>query len=468
MLGLLGPNGAGKTTVLRMLMGLIRPTAGDDQGRSAQAGAAGRAGAVADRRVRRGRRASCRTCPARRTWSCTGRRPGGPPRSRTSTRRWRSPGSATSIDRRVGTYSQGMRQRLAIAQAMLGLPDLLVLDEPTNGLDPPQIHAMREVLRRYAADGRTVLVSSHLLAEVEQTCYARGRDAPRQGGGGGHRRADHRGRRRRHVRRRRPGRAAAVLGELAGVHGGARRRRRWCTPSWTACRAPRPSGRWWRRAWTSTSAGPRRRLEDAFLQLVGEDLRAVTDRGAGTPGRTLPVRVELVRQLRRRRTQIVFGLVVVLPVILWIAFTLGACRSAVELGVAGGPGEGQRRQLRCVRAVRVGLVPAGGRGGAVLRRHGGRGGVVVEPALPAGRAGAALAAGAPEGVVAAMLSSAAIVLLPVVALVVGALAYGTGDLVSPTGESLTFLEGGGPGAARRGRTSRSTSAGRRRWRCCCR
>jgi ABC-2 type transport system ATP-binding protein len=63
-----------------------------------------------------------------------------------------------------------MRQRLAIAQAMLGKPDLLVLDEPTNGLDPPQIHAMREVLRNYAAGGRTVLVSSHLLAEVEQTC----------------------------------------------------------------------------------------------------------------------------------------------------------------------------------------------------------------------------------------------------------------------------------------------------------
>ncbi len=63
-----------------------------------------------------------------------------------------------------------MRQRLAIAQAMLGLPDLLVLDEPANGLDPPQIHQMRAVLRRYAATGRTVLVSSHLLAEVEQTC----------------------------------------------------------------------------------------------------------------------------------------------------------------------------------------------------------------------------------------------------------------------------------------------------------
>ena len=79
-------------------------------------------------------------------------------------------GLGSAINRRVRTYSQGMRQRLAIAQAMLGLPDLLLLDEPTNGLDPPQIHAMREVLRRYAATGRTVVVSSHLLSEVEQTC----------------------------------------------------------------------------------------------------------------------------------------------------------------------------------------------------------------------------------------------------------------------------------------------------------
>ena len=79
-------------------------------------------------------------------------------------------GLGNAIDRRVRTYSQGMRQRLAIAQAMLGLPDLLLMDEPTNGLDPPQIHAMREVLRRYAQTGRTVLVSSHLLSEVEQTC----------------------------------------------------------------------------------------------------------------------------------------------------------------------------------------------------------------------------------------------------------------------------------------------------------
>src|SRR6201999_1956272 len=79
-------------------------------------------------------------------------------------------GLGASLERRVKTYSHGMKQRLAIAQAMLGLPELLVLDEPTNGLDPPQIAEMREVLRRYATTGRTVVISSHLLAEVEQTC----------------------------------------------------------------------------------------------------------------------------------------------------------------------------------------------------------------------------------------------------------------------------------------------------------
>jgi ABC-2 type transport system ATP-binding protein len=79
-------------------------------------------------------------------------------------------GLGTAVERKVKTYSHGMKQRLAIAQAMLGLPELLVLDEPTDGLDPPQIAEMRQVLRRYATDGRAVLVSSHLLAEVEQTC----------------------------------------------------------------------------------------------------------------------------------------------------------------------------------------------------------------------------------------------------------------------------------------------------------
>jgi ABC-2 type transport system ATP-binding protein len=76
----------------------------------------------------------------------------------------------TAVERKVRTYSQGMRQRLGIAQAMLGMPKLLLLDEPTNGLDPPQIREMRDVLHKYAETGRTVVVSSHMLSEVEQTC----------------------------------------------------------------------------------------------------------------------------------------------------------------------------------------------------------------------------------------------------------------------------------------------------------
>ena len=79
-------------------------------------------------------------------------------------------GLGTAIDRKVRGYSHGMLQRLGIAQAMLGMPAFLVLDEPTNGLDPPQIKAMRAVLADYTAAGRTVVISSHLLSEVEHTC----------------------------------------------------------------------------------------------------------------------------------------------------------------------------------------------------------------------------------------------------------------------------------------------------------
>jgi len=168
ILGLLGPNGAGKTTTLRALMGLLHPDAGTIT--------------IFGRRVHPGSPALSRLgsfvegpgflphlsgrANLELYWQATGRPAAG----------WHLDevlaiaGLGAAIERPVRTYSRGMCQRLAIAQAMLGMPDLLVLDEPMNGLDPPQIREMRDALLRYAAEGRTVILSSHLLAEVEQAC----------------------------------------------------------------------------------------------------------------------------------------------------------------------------------------------------------------------------------------------------------------------------------------------------------
>ncbi|HEY3682605.1 MAG TPA: alpha/beta fold hydrolase [Streptosporangiaceae bacterium] len=168
VVGLLGPNGAGKTTALRMLMGLLFPDDGEIRifGHRVTPGAPvlSRLGSFVEGPgflPHLSGRANLELY-----WRATGR----PAADAHLEEALEIAGLGDAVRRPVRTYSQGMRQRLAIAQAMLGLPDLLVLDEPTNGLDPPQIAEMRTVLNRYARDGRTVIVSSHLLAEVEQTC----------------------------------------------------------------------------------------------------------------------------------------------------------------------------------------------------------------------------------------------------------------------------------------------------------
>lgn len=167
VVGLLGPNGAGKTTTMRMIMGLIKPTSGEVfvYGQKVEPGAKvlSRIGSLVEGSGflphLTGRenldlywRAAGRTSPANFDEVL------------------KIADLGTAINRKVRTYSQGMRQRLGIAQAMLGQPDLLILDEPTNGLDPQQIKEMRDVLHNYVASGKTVIISSHMLSEVEQTC----------------------------------------------------------------------------------------------------------------------------------------------------------------------------------------------------------------------------------------------------------------------------------------------------------
>ena len=168
VVGLLGPNGAGKTTTLRMLLGLITPTAGEVE--------------LFGERMRPGHpvleRVGALVEGPGLVPDLSGRvnlelfwRAGGRPLAEAELDWAMSVADlGSAIDRPVRAYSHGMAQRLAIAQALLGRPELLVLDEPTDGLDPEQIRAMRRLLVRLGAEGHTVLVSSHLLAEVEQTC----------------------------------------------------------------------------------------------------------------------------------------------------------------------------------------------------------------------------------------------------------------------------------------------------------
>jgi ABC-2 type transport system ATP-binding protein len=163
--GFLGPNGAGKTTTLRMLLGLAAPSSGHayvfDQAYAQLERPAQRIGAVLE---------------------ATDFHPGrsGRDHLRTLARAVDLPDSRAdevlglvelqgAARRRVKGYSLGMRQRLGLAAALLGDPELLVLDEPANGLDPEGVRWLRDFLRELASQGRTVLISSHVLAEVAQT-----------------------------------------------------------------------------------------------------------------------------------------------------------------------------------------------------------------------------------------------------------------------------------------------------------
>ncbi|WP_336206796.1 ABC transporter ATP-binding protein [Nonomuraea sp. LPB2021202275-12-8] len=160
----LGPNGAGKTTTLRMLLGLVTPTAGEatiagvpyrDLDRPLE-----RVGAVLEATAfHPGLTAFTHLEAVRVAAGLGGARVG---------QVLQQVDLESAAHRRVGGFSLGMRQRLALATALLGEPEVLILDEPANGLDPLGMRWLRGFLRAYALDGNTVLISTHVLAEVEQ------------------------------------------------------------------------------------------------------------------------------------------------------------------------------------------------------------------------------------------------------------------------------------------------------------
>ncbi len=166
--GLLGPNGAGKTTVLRMLVGLIHPT----QGQAYLFGQLVKPGSEMLRRV-----GALVETPGfvphlsgmdnlRFYWLA-----GGQQMSEANLGQALDiAGLGSAINRKVRTYSKGMLQRLALAQVLLNRPELLVLDEPTVGLDPQEMRDVRDLIRRMSEGGATVFLSSHILAELEQIC----------------------------------------------------------------------------------------------------------------------------------------------------------------------------------------------------------------------------------------------------------------------------------------------------------
>jgi len=221
--GFLGPNGAGKTTTIRMALGLIFPSGGEVELLDCPMSRAGRDGALRRTGAMIEEPAFYRFLSGRRNLEAFARAGGDGEEVRRRLSRieevLEQVGLSTAGDKRVKAYSQGMRQRLGIALALLGRPDLLVLDEPTNGLDPAGMREVRLLLRRLADGGTTVFVSSHLLAEVEAMCdrvgvLSRGRlvaEGPPGNLRGG---AEHL-----RIEVGDPERAVAILRDLAGVGG---------------------------------------------------------------------------------------------------------------------------------------------------------------------------------------------------------------------------------------------------------
>ncbi|HXN92411.1 MAG TPA: ABC transporter ATP-binding protein [Candidatus Sulfotelmatobacter sp.] len=168
LFGFLGPNGAGKTTTIRMALGLIAPTAGSVEilGREVRAHRSDvlpRVGALVESPALYG------YLSGRDNLRAVGDLLGGVREKRID--EVLEIVSLKGRDRdRVKTYSMGMKQRLGLAIALLNDPDLLILDEPANGLDPAGIVEMRDLLRQLAASGKTVFISSHVLSEVQQIC----------------------------------------------------------------------------------------------------------------------------------------------------------------------------------------------------------------------------------------------------------------------------------------------------------